>query len=235
MLELLYLPTLAIVLGLLGGVYWAGRIGNPVLGANTLVSAVAVIVPVGIDLFAESATGVAIDIGPVLPFWIAIAGGLHSIGMTTVYEQVWWWDHLTHTVSSALIGSVVYGSLIAVDAGADTAELGWPSIAALTIALTFLAGVLWELIELLGRDIATIVGREPMLVPYGRLDTAFDLLFDMVGPLLVILLDIRVFVSLAEQSPSMAETVLVWSTAIVLAAIAVLGAGLGGLHRWWTG
>lgn len=224
MLDLLYLPTGLILIGLVRGSYQAYQAGNPVLGTNALASAVAVVIPLVIDLAAEPLTGIDITIGPVLPLWIAIAGALHSIGMTTVYERIWWWDHVTHTISAALIGAIVYGALVAIDADPGTASLDWSTIAGLTVGITLLAGVLWELVELAGRDVAAMLDREPMLVPYGRMDTMLDLIFDLLGALVIVLLDLRVFVSLAEQSPSTALDVLWWLT--VSMAVAVLGLGM---------
>lgn len=224
MFDVLYIPIGVILLGLLQLTYRAYTEGNPVLGGNAVASIVAICIPLVIELVSGPLVGISIDIGPVMPLWIAIAGGLHTIGMTTVYERVWWWDHLTHTVSAGLVAAVVYGALLAIDADPATSELGWPTIAGATVGVTLLAGVLWELIELVGRDLASAIDQKPMLIPYGRFDTALDIVFDGVGAILIILLDIRTFVSLAEQSPATAAALLElvgWAMVIVTASLAV--------------
>lgn len=225
----MYLPIAVIFLGLTIGMYRAFNAGNLVLGGNALASLVAICIPLLLDIIILPQVESSIHIGPVLPLWIAVAGGLHSIGMTTIYERIWWWDHLTHLVSASLIGAVVYGGLLAIDAEPTLADLGWPTIAGVTVGITLLAGVFWELIELVGRDIASSLGREPLLVPYDRLDTTLDLVVDLIGPIMILLLDIRMFVDLWEQSPITAEIVLTWVTAVLLVGSVVFGAW----HLWY--
>ncbi|MFW6153478.1 MAG: hypothetical protein ACOC42_03875, partial [Halobacteriota archaeon] len=67
--------------------------------------------------------------------------------------------------------------------------------------LTLLLGVLWELLEVVTRDLSRYFGTDPLLVPYGRWDTASDLVFDGVGALLVLALDVRVFEDAAGRFP----------------------------------
>jgi hypothetical protein len=49
------------------------------------------------------------------------------------------------------------------------------------LLFTLAAGVFWELLEWVGRDLAQRVGVEPVLVVYGLDDTMLDLAFDVVG------------------------------------------------------
>ena len=124
-----------------------------------------------------------------LTLWVAVAGFLHALGMLGRYETVWWWDHLTHTFSAALAAALLYATALVV---------GWPAPAALTLLGLIVLGVLWEVVELVGREVADRLRIEPLLVHYGWRDTALDLLFDVVGAALVVALDLRLFVPVVE-------------------------------------
>jgi hypothetical protein len=100
----------------------------------------------------------------------------HAVGMLGPYEEVWWWDHLTHTHSASVLGGLVH--TFARRRGRDPR----PRVLAVVVGL----GVLWELVEYVIHATFRRVGLEPILVPYGRRDTVFDLLFDLVGALLVL-------------------------------------------------
>ncbi|QKY20018.1 hypothetical protein B4589_006360 [Halolamina sp. CBA1230] len=126
---------------------------------------------------------------PSLTFATAVAGFLHALGMLGRYESVGWWDHLTHTISAALLAALLYAGLLVLA----------PSIAAAGALLGTLAlGVLWEVGELIAREVAERYDIEPVLVHYGRRDTALDLVFDAVGAGLVVVLDLRLFHPVAE-------------------------------------
>lgn len=126
---------------------------------------------------------------PGLTLAVAVAGFLHALGMLGRYESVWWWDHLTHTLSAALLTALLYAGLLVVD----------PSIAVAGALLgTLTLGVLWEVGELFAREVAERYEIEPVLVHYGRRDTALDLVFDLVGAGLVVALDLRLFLPVAE-------------------------------------
>jgi hypothetical protein len=105
----------------------------------------------------------------------------HAVGMLGPYEEVWWWDHLTHAHSASVLGGVVHA--LARRRGRDPR----PRVLAVVVGL----GVLWELVEYVIHAAFRRVGLEPILVPYGRRDTLFDLLFDLVGALLVLALGDR--------------------------------------------
>ncbi|SFQ06821.1 MULTISPECIES: hypothetical protein [Halolamina] len=124
-----------------------------------------------------------------LTFWVAVAGFLHALGMLGRYESVWWWDHLTHTLSAALAAALLYAAVLVA---------GWSGAAAITLLGTTVLGVLWEVGELIAREIADRYDIEPVLVHYGWRDTAFDLVFDVVGAVLVVALDLRLFVPVVE-------------------------------------
>ncbi|WP_254763828.1 hypothetical protein [Natrinema marinum] len=106
----------------------------------------------------------------------------HAVGMLGPYDDVWWWDHLTHTHSATLLGGAVFAA--ARRRGRDPR----PRV----VAIVAVAGVLWEIGEYVVHTVADWVGLEPLLVTYGRADTLFDLVFDLVGALLVLVFGDRV-------------------------------------------
>lgn len=227
----LYLLTGLVLIGLFTTAYVGFRDENEVLGVNAAASFVVVVIPLLVDVYESTVPGGTLEIGPVLPLWIAVAGALHTIGMMTIYERIWWWDHLTHSVTATLVAAVAYGVLLALDADPLAPDLTWGTIAALTVAITMLAGVLWELLELVGRELAIALDREPMLIPYGRYDTALDLVFDAVGAIVIIAIDLRVFETLATPAPELAWTALIWTTSLMAFATVGLTAVLLWHHR----
>lgn len=111
----------------------------------------------------------------------------HAVGMLGPYDEVRWWDHLTHTHSATILGGAVFA--ISRRRGRDPR----PRV----IAVVACVGVLWEIAEYAIHASADRLGVEPILVTYGRTDTALDLLFDLVGALLVLALGDRVLGDLA--------------------------------------
>ncbi|WP_226013402.1 hypothetical protein [Halomicrobium salinisoli] len=182
---------------------------------NALASLAVTLLPLAVDALAGTVLARDVTVGPALPLWIGTAGFLHSIGMLGPYDTVWWWDSLTHTLSAALVAALVYAGLVVV-AGWSDGILDAGSVAAATVALTFLGGVFWELIELLAREIGDRYDVEPVLVQYSRRDTALDLVFDVVGALAVVLADVRTFVPLAEQAPRATRTLVTAGGAVVV-------------------
>jgi hypothetical protein len=59
-------------------------------------------------------------------------------------------------------------------------------------------GLLWELLELVLRELGDRHGIEPVLIHYGWRDTALDIVFDVVGVVLVLAVDLRLFVPVFE-------------------------------------
>ena len=187
----LVLVSLAVVVAALGGtLLWGVRRHDVAVVVNAVLSLAAVAVPVGADLIAPYWVGARLSIPLQLPLVIGAAGLLHMLGMIGWYDTVWWWDHVTHTVSAALIAAVVYAWLLIV--GTPSTIPIDPRLAA--VGFTLLAGVVWELVEWVLRLLSERLGIERLLKRYGRLDTPLDLLFDMVGAVLVVTLDVRLFV-----------------------------------------
>jgi hypothetical protein len=188
------------VLTLQAGIAAAFLVGvyqrDPSVVVNAAVALAAVFLP-------AVTLGDVVPMGSPLSLWIGAAGFLHCLGMLGLYESVWWWDHLTHTVSAALVAALVYAVLLA---GVDGGTIGTRGGAAgVTVLLTLAVGVAWELVELAARDVGDRFDVEPVLVHYGWRDTAFDLGFDALGAVVVVLLDLRVFLPVAAALPGVAD------------------------------
>lgn len=120
-----------------------------------------------------------------LTLWLTSAVFLHAFGTVGVpgvgasfYTSVWWWDHLTHALSASVVAAVGYTVVRALDLHSDAVSFP-PRFVALFILLFVVAfGVFWEVIEF-------AVGRFGFLSQYGLDDTIHDLLFDVVGGLVV--------------------------------------------------
>lgn len=100
----------------------------------------------------------------------------HVVGMLGMYDEVRWWDHLTHTLSASVLGGFVFAA--ARRRGHDP---GVPVIAAV-VGL----GTMWELVEYLVHTTADRLGLEPVLVFYSKADTVRDLVFNLLGAVLVL-------------------------------------------------
>ena len=98
----------------------------------------------------------------------------HAFGMLGPYDDVWWWDHVTHTLSATLLGGIVH-----VTARRRSRD-PLPRILAATAGL----GILWEFLEYVIHTISRRLGIEPVLVHYNKRETVLDLLFNILGALL---------------------------------------------------
>ncbi|WP_436348791.1 hypothetical protein [Natronorubrum sp. FCH18a] len=113
--------------------------------------------------------------------WISTAALVHTLGMLGPYDRVWWWDHLAHTLSGVVVADVMYRS----DDEAESRFSGRSRPTFITI-ITLGFGFVWEVLEYVVHAFGDRVGFEPLLVHYGRLDAAGDLVFDLLGAALVV-------------------------------------------------
>jgi hypothetical protein len=100
----------------------------------------------------------------------------HAVGMLGPYDDVWWWDHLTHTHSATLLGGLIHVVSRRLDVNPR------PRV----VVGVATAGLLWELVEYVAHVASRRVGLEPVLVSYGAVDTFLDLVFNFVGAGLVL-------------------------------------------------
>ncbi|MFD1599046.1 hypothetical protein [Halobellus rarus] len=166
------------------------------LVAGLLLRNAGVIINASIGLFVtflpgilERDAGIPMDAG--LTLWISAAVFLHAVGTITIpgvgkpYANVWWWDHVTHTLSASLVAGVGYATTRAVDIHSDSVSLP-PRFQFVFILLFVLAfGVLWEVIEFGIGLAAAYTGTPGVLTQYGLEDSMLDLVFDTVGAIVV--------------------------------------------------
>lgn len=133
--------------------------------------------------------GSGIEFRPWQRLYVATAMLLHAIGMLGPYDDIRWWDHVTHTMSASIVGGATF--VAARRRGKDPIPLTLGSVVTL--------GVLWELAEYLIHATATRLGVDPILVFYSRTDTVLDLLFNLVGASLVVIFGDRKLDNLFES------------------------------------
>lgn len=140
---------------------------------GAVVNALVALVGTYLPGFVERRYGVAFE--PWQRVYIGTAMGTHAVGMLGPYDEVWWWDHLTHTHSATLLAGFVHVG--ARQSGYDPR----PRVLAAVLSV----GVCWELMEYVIHAVARRLGLEPLLVSYGERDTLLDLCFDLLGACLV--------------------------------------------------
>lgn len=180
------LPVLLTAAPLAAVLALAVREENGAAVVNTTVFLLVTLLPAAVEV----ALGVSFT--SLLTYWVGLACLLHCVGMLGWYESVRGWDHLTHSVSAALAGALLYaGFLVATGLTATAAAIA-------TLLIIVVLGALWELVELVMRELGERYGVEPVLIHYGWRDTALDMVFDVVGVVLVLAVDFRLFVPLFE-------------------------------------
>jgi hypothetical protein len=122
---------------------------------------------------------------PWLSLWLTAALFLHALGMVGLYADVWWFDHVTHTLSASIVAGVGYATVRAIDLHSEDIYLTPRFTFAFVLLFTLALGVFWEVLEFAARELADLFGFEPVLVQYGLDDTLLDLVFDLFGALLV--------------------------------------------------
>lgn len=213
MADAVVLATLSLLAAILLAFLEGVRRRNVPAAVNASVSFSAAALP----LVVGSVTNVGQEpiVGSGLALWVGLAGFLHSVGMLGPYDSVRWWDVLTHAVSAALVAALVYaGALVALGSSSST-RVATAGVVGVTVGLTVGAGVFWELIELVARDLEDRYGVDPVLVHYGWRDTAGDLVVDVGAVVAVVALDVRTFVPIAASAPGWTGTLLLGTGAIV--------------------
>lgn len=114
-----------------------------------------------------------------LTMWIFVALFLHNLGVVVnLYDTVWWWDKMTHLLSTALIAGFGFIGIVIVDKYAESIHLPPMFLPFFIVVFVMAMGVTWEIIEysfdLLGTN-----------MQYSLSDTVIDLIFDLIGALLV--------------------------------------------------
>jgi hypothetical protein len=118
-----------------------------------------------------------------LTLWITTAVFLHAVGTLGPYQNVWWWDHVTHMLSASLVAGVGYATVRALDAHYPDVYLPPRFMFVFILMFVVAFGVIWEVTEFAVSGLGSIVGGSAVLTQYGLEDTMLDLLFDTAGGL----------------------------------------------------
>ena len=145
-----------------------------------------------------------IPMDPALVLWITAADFLHALGTIplppriagvvgtvpaeatsiSLYQVQGWWDHLTHAVSSSLVAGAGYATVRALDEHDPDIDIPPKLLFVFILMFVVAFGVFWEVIEFVLEVFADVAGLS-ILTQYGLDDTMYDLLFDVLGGLLV--------------------------------------------------
>ncbi|MFB6104503.1 MAG: hypothetical protein ABEJ57_05380 [Halobacteriaceae archaeon] len=126
-----------------------------------------------------------ISMDPALVLWLTTAVFLHAVGTLGPYQTVWWWDHLTHAVSSSIVAGAGYATTRAVEVHNENIVLPPRFLFAFLVVLVLAFGVGWEVLEFGLAAVATGLGSDAVLTQYGLDDSMLDLVFDAAGGLVV--------------------------------------------------
>ncbi|WP_423744410.1 hypothetical protein V5735_15940 (plasmid) [Haladaptatus sp. SPP-AMP-3] len=118
-----------------------------------------------------------------LTLWITTAVFLHAVGTLGPYQNVWWWDHVTHMLSASLVAGVGYATVRALDAHNPDVYLPPRFMFVFILMFVVAFGVIWEVTEFAVSGLGSILGGRAVLTQYGLEDTMLDLLFDTAGGL----------------------------------------------------
>ncbi|WP_336359538.1 hypothetical protein [Haladaptatus sp. ZSTT2] len=139
-----------------------------------------------------------IPLHPALTLWITLAVLLHAVGMVGLYSTVWWWDHVTHTLSATIVAGVGYTTARVFDKHHDVVSFPQPFLFVYILVFTLGFGVFWEVLEFTMHSLADSYGFGPLLIQYSLEDTIVDLLFDLVGATLVAIFGTRTLADFAD-------------------------------------
>ena len=165
---------------LLIGVFFVGLArGN----LSIIVNSVLALVVTQLPSILERDYQLSMDPGLVL--WITTAVSVHAIGALGPYQAIWWWDNLAHALSSSVVAAIGYTTMRAISE--HTADVWIPPRVVFVFILLFVvaAGVFWEVLEFLAGRLAAALAIEGVLIQYGLRDTMLDLVFDIIGGLIV--------------------------------------------------
>ncbi len=108
-------------------------------------------------------------------------------------RRVFWWDHLTHFISVALISILEFTILLTVTRLSDTLCL--PNFVILVIILLFILAtrIIWEIFEFFSDQ---LFGTK---MQYELEDTVFDMVYNILGAAFASLIGYRYFLSKSNK------------------------------------
>jgi len=187
-----------VMVGILAIGLWLGN-GGVVINAG--VGLVVTLLPASLERNYQFTMNVG------LALWITVAMFLHALGtlplpglnLSTLYGSTWWWDHMTHALSSSLVAGVAYAVVRALDEHSDAIHLPARFMAVYLLVFVMAFGVLWELLEFYISVAAALLGSESILTQYGLDDTVLDLFYNTMGGIVVALFGTVHLTGVADQ------------------------------------
>ena len=153
-----------------------------------------------------------LTLGVGLTLWITAAVFLHALGTVplpgidaSLYQSLWWWDHVTHTLSSSVVAAAGYAGARAIDEYSVDVELTSAFLFVYLLLFVMAFGVFWELVEFFTGLAAAALGLPGILTQYGLEDTMLDLVFDSAGALVVAAAGTAVLSGVAGQLAGLLE------------------------------
>ncbi|WP_245526231.1 hypothetical protein [Methanohalophilus mahii] len=143
---------------------------------------------------------------PSLTLWITIAVFLDAIGTFWLYDNIARWDNLTHAVSSSTIAAAGYVIVRTIDI--YDSEINIPPRTMFVFIPLFIlsVGVMWEILEFITDELALIIGIDAFLAQHGIHDTMGDMLFNLIGAIVVALWGTFYLNNLSYKIAEMFET-----------------------------
>ncbi|WP_276250629.1 hypothetical protein [Haloarcula rara] len=168
-----------------------------ILAIGILTGSTGVIVNTGVGLLVtqlpallERDYGIALD--PALTLWITTAVFLHAVGViglpwadANFYKTIWWWDHLTHALSSSIVAAIGYTTVRALDRHSEDIYVPPRFMFVFILMFVMAFGVVWEVLEFTIGLAADATGNTAVLTQFGLEDTMLDLVFDSIGAVIV--------------------------------------------------
>ena len=188
----------AVMVAILGLGLFTGNVG---VAVNAAVGLVVTQLPA----LLERRFNITMDVGLVL--WITLAMFLHAfgtlplpgLGFASLYGETWWWDHMTHALSSSLVVGSAYAVTRALQEHTEYIDLGPKFTFAYLLVFVMAFGVFWELVEFYIAVSAELLGIPRVLTQYGLEDTVLDLVYNTVGGLLVAIFGTAYLTGLSDQ------------------------------------
>jgi len=148
---------------------------------------------------------ITMSVGIVL--WITVAMFLHALGTLSLpalgflspYKSTWWWDHMTHAMSSSLVAGAAYAVTRALEEHTEYVTMPPKFMFVYLLLFVMAFGVVWELIEFYVGVASDLVGTGKVLTQYGLDDTILDLFYNTLGGLLVATFGTVHLTDLADQ------------------------------------
>lgn len=117
--------------------------------------------------------------------WITVAVFLHAVGILGPYDNIPWYDSVTHALSAAIVAGVGYVTVKTVEANSEWTELPPVLEFAFIVVFVLAFGVFWEILEFSATLLARTLGGKSVLIQYGLDDTITDLVFNAIGGIVV--------------------------------------------------